>query len=216
MKKVAFIHTVHAVIPSMDKLFHAIIKDAEVFHLLDESILKQAIAQDGLTPDLYEKIAQLARMAEAGGADVILVTCSSVSPCVDVAQRRVRVPVLKIDEPMAEEASRSGGKIAVIATLKTTLNPTAKLIREQAVKYKRETRILPFLCGQAFKALLDGDVKTHDEQVCEKLLLADKEADVIVLAQASMANVIQRTNIKLTRKVLTSPESGIRNIQKYL
>lgn len=216
MKKVAFIHTVHAVIPQMDKLFHDIIKNAEVFHLLDESILKKAIAQGRLTPDLCAKIAALARMAEAGGADVIMVTCSSVSPCVDVAQKRVRVPVLKIDQPMAEEAGRHGGRVAVVATLKATLNPTSALIRTNAAKCKSDLRIVPFLCAHAFKALVRGDLKAHDEQICEKLLLADREADLIVLAQASMANVIQRTNVKLTRKVLTSPVSGIRNILKYL
>jgi len=85
MKKVAFIHTVHAVIPELHSLFCKLIPDSEVFHLLDESILRKAIAQKGLTPDLHEKVTTLAKMAEAGGADVILVTCSSISPCASTA-----------------------------------------------------------------------------------------------------------------------------------
>lgn len=217
MKKVAFIHTVHTVIPQMEELFYNIIKGARLFHLLDESILKRAIEQDCLTPDLYEKVLKLSQMAEEGGADVILVTCSSISPCIDTAKKIVRVPILRIDEPMAEQASKFGKKIAVISTLKTTLNPTTEIIKKKAKIHKKNAiSIISLLCNNAFNALMSGDVKTHDEEVCKKLFIADKKADVIVLAQASMANVIQRTNIKLSRKVLTSPESGIRAIQKYL
>lgn len=216
MKKVAFIHTVHSIIPQLNEMFYRFIKNAEVFHLLDESILKKAIEQGGLTPDLCGKVTKLSRMAEAGGADVILVTCSSISPCVDIARKSIRVPILKIDEPMAEESCRIGEKIAVIATLGTTLNPTSKLIRGKAQMFKKDIDIIPFLCEGAFKAIVSGNIKTHDKIIVKNLLKADEKADVIVLAQASMANVIQRTNIKLSKKVLTSPESGIKNIKRYL
>lgn len=213
MKKVAFIHTVHSIIPKLNEMFYMLIKDAEVFHLLDESILKKAIKQGGLTPDLYKKVTKLSQMAEDGGADVILVTCSSISPCIDTARKSVKVPILRIDEPMAEEACKEGGEIAIIATLKTTLNPTSELIKNKAQIFKRNIHIMPFLCEGAFNALVSGDIKTHDKKVMEKLLEADKEADIIVFAQASMATVIQRTNIKLSKKVLTSLESGIKQIK---
>lgn len=216
MKKVAFIHTVHSIIPKLNEMFYMLIKNAEVFHLLDESILKKAIKQGGLTPDLCKKITKLSEMAEDGGADVILVTCSSISPCIDTARKSVKVPILRIDEPMAEEACRQGEKIAIIATLKTTLNPTSEIIKNKAQMLKRDVHIIPLLCEKAFNAIVSGDIKTHDKEVVEKLSEADKKADIIVLAQASMANVIQRTNIKLSKKVLTSPESGIKQIKRCL
>ena len=46
------------------------------------------------------------------------------------------------------------------------------------------------LCEGAFEALMSGDQTTHDQKVAAALISLSKEVDVIVLAQASMARVV--------------------------
>jgi len=40
----------------------------------------------------------------------------------------VGIPVVRVDEPMAEKAVQTGTRIGVAATLATTLKPTTELI----------------------------------------------------------------------------------------
>lgn len=60
-------------------------------------------------------------IAEESGAEVILNVCSSISETVDIANKIIHVPIIKIDEPMVELNVKTGRKIGVVATLETTL-----------------------------------------------------------------------------------------------
>jgi Asp/Glu/hydantoin racemase len=60
---------------------------------------------------------------------MIVVTCSSTSPAVDVARRLVPQPVLKIDDPMTTEAVRRGSRIGLLCTASSTVEPSGALLR---------------------------------------------------------------------------------------
>jgi len=85
-----------------------------------------------LTSSIVRRLSAHVVLAREGGADLIMVTCSSTSPGVDVARKLVDVPVLKIDDAMAEKAVEMGESIGVLATVKTTLIPSAELIKSKA------------------------------------------------------------------------------------
>ena len=68
-----------------------------------------------------------AASAQEAGADFILFTCSSIGPAVETAATLTDVPVLRVDQPMADKAVQLGKRIGVIATLSTTLEPTSDL-----------------------------------------------------------------------------------------
>ena len=95
---------------------------------------------------------------------------------------------------MADEAVRiadaANGRIGVIATLPTTLEPTRALIEARAAAQGREVQTVSHLCDGAFQAVSSGDTETHDRIVREGLLALMDQVDVIVLAQASMARVV--------------------------
>src|SRR3546814_4764838 len=65
------------------------------------------------------------------GCDAALVTCSSIGAAVDIAAQLYDQPVLRVDRAMAEKAVATGRRIGVVATLSTTLNPTADLVRSE-------------------------------------------------------------------------------------
>src|SRR6185437_191600 len=92
--------------------------------------------------------------AAAAGADAVMVTCSTLGPAVTLIQKMFDFPVIRVDEAMAEEAVRTGHRLGVMATLRTTLEPTTALLREKAAKAGRKIDLVECLCDGAFDAVL--------------------------------------------------------------
>ncbi len=189
-KKLAFIHTV----PSLVSLFGDLSKEllpagVEVFHIADELLLKVVLAQGGLSPFIFRRVAEHVTAAEEGGASVVQLTCSSISPCADAARPLVSIPVLKIDEPMVDRALSLGERIGIAATAPTTLKPTTELVYMRAALQGKPVKVESVLCEGAYKALFSGDTETHDRIVRQYLQDLMAKTDVVILAQASMARV---------------------------
>jgi Asp/Glu/hydantoin racemase len=190
-KTLGLIHTSATLVPVFQQLCKAKLPQVDVFNIADDSLIKDVIAHGALTPATTWRVAEHIRAAEAAGADFILVTCSSIGPAVEAAAPLASVPVLRVDQPMADQAVRTGRRIGVIATLSTTLAPTADLIRRRAAAAGREVDVTSRLCAGAFDALMSGDSAKHDAMVAAALLELAERVDVIVLAQASMARVVE-------------------------
>jgi Asp/Glu/hydantoin racemase len=163
------------------------------------------------------RVAQHVAAAEDAGADFILVTCSSIGSAVETAASLASVPVLRVDQPMADRAVNEGRRIGVIATLPTTLEPTADLIRRRAAAAGKDIELISRLCNGAFEALMSGDAATHDRLVASALRELTKEVDVIALAQASMARVVDGLPREDRRiPILTSPPIAIEYLATVL
>jgi len=165
--------------------------DLDIFNIVDESLLQNTIRDGELSKATIRRLVRYLSLAEEAGADVVMVTCSSVGPAADIGRPMVDIPVLRVDEPMAEKALASGRRIGVAATLSTTLRPTASLIERKASESGKNVKVVSKLCAGAFEALLAGDTATHDALVSEGLRELITNVDVIVLAQASMARIVE-------------------------
>ena len=155
--------------------------------------------------------------AETAGCDVILNCCSSVGDAVDLARPMMRVPIVKIDDAMAEEAVKKATAIGVLATVPTTLDPTARLIERKAAEAGKSIGITKELCAGAFEILQSGDAKRHDEMVLEGIRsIAQKGVDVVVLAQASMARLVPQLGSDVGVPVLSSPHSAAQRVKQVL
>jgi Asp/Glu/hydantoin racemase len=184
---------------------------------VDESLIQDTVRAGFLRKLTIRRLVDQIASAEAAGADAVLVTCSSIGPGVTLAQRLFDIPVLRIDEAMAEVAVRQARTIGVLATLRSTLDPTTALLREKAVEAGRKVELVECLCEEAFPAVMAGDTETHD-RILRKALLQDlKEVDVIVLAQASMARVVATLAPGALRaQVLSSPELAVLRARQAL
>ncbi len=206
----ALLHTSHVLIPMFSELCEQMIPDVAIFHLVDESLIKNTVAAQGLAKTTVRRLLALIQNAREGGADAVLVTCSSVGPAVPVAREVFDFPVLRVDEAMAEEAVRLGVRVGVLATLATTLAPTVALLRQTAAAQSRHIDVVPCLCDGAFDAVIAGDNETHDHIVTAALVRLIDTVDVVVLAQASMAGVAERIPRDARAKpVLSSPRLAI-------
>lgn len=206
VKTLGLIHTSATLVPVFAELCAKYIPHVKTFNIVDDSLIKNTIACGELTADTSRRVVNYAGSAQDAGADYILFTCSSIGPAVEAAAGLSHVPVLRVDQPMADKAVQLGKKIGVVATLSTTLNPTSDLVRRRAIAAGKEIELVPVLCEGAFEALMSGDAATHDQKVGDALRKLANEVDVILLAQASMARVVD-TLAEADKKVpiLASP-----------
>jgi len=209
-KTLGLIHTSATLVPVFAQLCQAHLPGVNTFNIADDSLIKDVIACGELTTKTARRVADHIASAESAGADFILVTCSSIGAAVEAAAPLTGVPVLRVDQPMADKAVQTGKKIGVIATLPTTLAPTADLIRRRAAVAGAQIELTSRLCEGAFDALMSGDAAKHDAMVSSALKALSAQVDVIVLAQASMARVVD-TLAEADRRVpiLASPPLAI-------
>jgi len=217
-RTLVFVHTVPSLVDLFTRLSRELLPpDTEVWHVADEILLKVVLAQGGLSPFLHERVVSHAVAAEQAGATAVQLTCSSISPCADTARQRVRIPVLKVDEPMVDRALDLGTHIGVVATAPTTLRPTSDLILARAEARGKDVRVESRLAEGAYQALFGGDPDRHDAIVREALTEVSARNDVILLAQASMARVVESLSEGSLRcPVLASPRLALERAARVL
>lgn len=216
-KTLGLIHTSATLVPMFQQLVSEYLPQVNVFNIVDDSLIKNTIACGELTPGTARRVVNYVGSAEAAGADFILVTCSSLGAAVEAAAGLTNVPVLRVDQPMTDQAVRTGKRIGVIATLSTTLGPTTDLVKRRAAVAGKEIELQAILCEGAFDALMSGNGARHDEMVGKALRELSAKVDVIVLAQASMARVAGALTPEDKKvPVLASPGIAIQHIASVL
>lgn len=212
-RHIAMIHTVSGLIQVFDDLTRTHLPGWQGFNMLDESLLRGTIRDGSLSKTTSWRLAQMVRSAVDAGAGAVVVTCSSLGPAVDAAQPFCPVPLFRIDEGMAAAAVTMGPRVAALATLRTTLEPTTDLIRRHGAAAGWTGSVTAALADGAFQKLASGDVAGHDAMIADQLRLLAPKVDVIVLAQASMARALAMVQDELRPlPVLTSPELGLLHI----
>jgi Asp/Glu/hydantoin racemase len=209
MTRVAFLHTGAVVIPPVMELAARLLPGASTVNYLDDRIVAD-LGDDERAGSVPERVADLVRAAKSAGADVVMLTCSSISQLAQRTSEEVGLPVLRIDEAMADDAVSIGTRITVLATLPTTCAPTAALLRERAALAGADCEITSEVIEDAFQAVSTGDRARHDELVRFAIRRVAPRSDVIVLAQASMASAAESAEVDVP--VLTSLEPGIRRL----
>lgn len=214
MKTVGIIHTTPATIASLGALAQEILQDVHIVNILDDSIL--ADMRDGHNVEFVrERWISYASTLEKLGVSAVLSACSTVGDFAEEADRMLTVPVYRIDEAMAEEAVARGGNIAVFATLRSTLDPTVRLIQRKAKESGAQVQVETVLVEGAYEALMGGDKNAHDQKIADAVAKRLDTCNAIVLAQASMASAVSSLK-DAGDKVLTSPRLGMLRLQKEL
>jgi len=209
-RRLGLLHTSATLVPIFEQLCKEKLPGVSVFNLVDDSLIKDVIAHGQLRPQTARRVVQHVAAAEDAGAEYIMVTCSSIGAAVETAAGLASVPVLRVDQPMADHAIAVARRIGVVATLPTTLLPTADLLRRRAVAADKTIDLTTRLCDGAFDALMSGNTEKHDELIRHALRELVLDTDIIVLAQASMARVVASLPANESRvPILTSPRLAV-------
>jgi Asp/Glu/hydantoin racemase len=212
-QRVAFVHTVGFLVEDFRARMRTEVPAADCFHILNESLL-QDLLRGAPQPLVYRRVVDQIVLAAQAQPDLIVVTCSSTSPAVDIARRLVQQPILKIDDPMMVQAVGSGPRIGLLCTASSTVEPSSALLRAHAAQQGREITIKTVLRPEAYQALMAGDRARHDAVLQEAAAELSREVDVLVLAQASLAHLRGPLAEKLTCPVLASPPLLMREIAR--
>ncbi|MDN3496435.1 aspartate/glutamate racemase family protein [Planococcus sp. APC 4015] len=207
--RIAFLHTGAVNIAPFGELAAELLPGATVINFLDDKIVGD-LGDVQLAPSVPERIEGLVRAAAAAGADVVMFTCSSISEQAAPVAEAVGIDVLRVDEAMADAAVTAGRRIRVLATLPTTCRPTLALIAERAALVGAEPVLTSEVIEGAFAAVAGGDRATHDRLVAAAIERGASDADVVVLAQASMASAAEAVSVDVP--VLTSPRLGVERL----
>ena len=216
MKKLALIHTVDWFHMSVVKPFALPWLEktpgVELINICDDSLLKESLAAGAATPDALRRIVQYALCAENAGADVAMVTCTTVNEAAKLARRMLKIPVFNIDEPMAREAVEKGDSIGIIATVPTSAPATERLLLEAAAEKGKKIRIEKAINREAFEALMKGDRLTHDRMIYKEIDAMAEKVDIIALGQISLAQI----KYECGKPILQVGESGFAEAKKLL
>ncbi|THG29264.1 aspartate/glutamate racemase family protein [Naasia lichenicola] len=207
--RIGFLHTVPALAARFESGLVAAEPGASAVHVVDAALLATAI-RSGVDATVDAAVAAHVAHLAARGVDAVLVTCSSIGEATDRTAAAAGLPVVRVDAAMADEAVRiagPSGRIAVLATLEATLGPTGRLLERAARAQDEPPRVTSSVVAGAADARAAGDDSGHDRLVADAVQQAASSADVIVLAQASMAQAAQQASA--TIPVLTSPDSAL-------
>ena len=163
----AVIHASPAAIAPVREFFVAEAPEFQLTNLLDDGLLRMFAASDYLAAE-HQLLALIALAVSTYKAEAVLNTCSGVPR--DSMQRireAAAIPVIKIDEPMAEAAKAAGRRIGILYTFAPTLKPTTALLQSPD--------------HELFPQLVDSDIVQAAQDLAPGV-------DVIVLAQVSMAH----------------------------
>ncbi|MEV0410505.1 aspartate/glutamate racemase family protein [Streptomyces sp. NPDC050448] len=194
------LHTSPVHVPVFDALRDRDHPGAVLRHLVVPELLDRARTQgpDSVVPALWTLL--------DGAGGPVLVTCSSIGGVAESLAPELGVPVLRVDRPMAAEAVRTGPRIAVLATVESTLAPTAALVAEEAARAGRPVSITTRVIEDAWPRFEAGDTAGYLGLVAEAAD-AVTGADAIVLAQASMADAAPLATT--ATPVFSSPAPGL-------
>ena len=216
MIRVFCVHTAMALVEPLTKIFREHLPEVKLNHIADDSLIQEVIANGEVTPAVRRRLLSYYNGAADGGADVVFNTCSSVGDVADYGNLYARIPVFRIDQPMAALAVNNYQRIGVISTLPTTLDPTCRLLRNEAAKAGRDVTLVEGLADGAFAAGQSGDGETHDRLIAEAAQRIASQVDMFVLAQGSMARMEQRLSELTGKPVLSSPVLGVKGLRKFL
>lgn len=213
MKSVALLHTVKSVYESFEDFLRAQVGELTVYNLLDDFLAIDANLKGEFTQNNLERLKLDLHACDRTEADLIVVTCSTLSPWIKTVQNEINRPIFTIDDAMTTQAAKSGGRVVVIATAQSALGPVCRAIEEKSAS--KHIDLVGVLCGEAMTALRTGDKTQHDELIteCAKNV---KNADLIVLAQASMAHMDEHISRICHCPTLQSPNLCARQVADWL
>ena len=214
-KRVFLVHPTPLALPPVDEAFKTLWPQAQVLNLLDESLYADVGANGECTPGLLARVASLLRHCEASGADGIVFSGSTFGPAVDEGRKGMRVPVLRIEEAMMDEAVARGGSILVVSTQKRAMPVVRGTLDAAAKAAGQSPAIKEIWVSGARDALNAGDIDKHDRLIAEQSAAAG-DFNTVVLSMISMAPARAKMPPALASKTLTSGETAVTRMRKLL
>lgn len=216
MKSIALIHTVKTVANSFEqKLKDYVGEPVKIHNLWDDFLANNPNEIGEFTIENRCRLYNDIKSAEMTGADMIVVTCSTLTPVVNMIRPFVRVPLIAIDDAMGRKAVTYGERILVLATAGSTEGPMREKLNAEAAKLGKSIQIDFQANAEAFQAMKAVQMERHDAILLD-MAKNISGYDCVVLAQASMAHLDQKIEAICKIPVLSSPGLCMEQVKETL
>ena len=202
------VHTGEVHVARFAEQFRQAAPDIPLRHLVRADLLAAAEAAGGVTPEIAADTAAVLNATLAEGATCVLCTCSTLGPAVEAAAQKAAAPILRIDRALAEKVVAEGNRVLVVATVETTVGPTLSLLEEAAATAGRDVAFRTLVPPDAWPLFQAGDQAGYIAAIAEAIRDNLGDADMVVLAQASMTGVVAPLQ-DLGVPVLASPPFAV-------
>jgi hypothetical protein len=217
--RIALIHATALAIEPITAAFERHWPQARRMNLLDDSLSVDRADAGRLTPAMTERFVALARYATSTGCTGILFTCSAFGPAIEAAGEAARVPTLKPNEAMFEQAlaiaQRPRLTMGLIATFEASIPSMSAELQDMARAYGRDITLRSVFVPHAMHDLARGHAQEHHRKIAASAR-ALSDCDVVMLAQFSMAAAQPFAQAVLRCPVLTSPDCAVDALKKRI
>lgn len=206
MITIACLHTAESNVAVFETALRtAGLTNVKLHHKVRADLLAAAENEGRLTAEISAQTVK-ALQDICSGADAVLLTCSTLGAAAKIAAVDARVPVMRVDEALAAEAVKGGGRVVALCAVETTVESTKRLFEAAAEATGAEVsvQVVPGAWA-AFKA-------GHQDQYLKMIADAVREAiqdgaTRVALAQASMAGACGL--VAAEDRPLNSPVTGL-------
>ena len=185
LKTVGLLYSDYVLVEYINSLLKKEFKSVRFLSLVDDYLL-QII---GDKKAVYRRVLQYCKNMEEAKVDLIINTCTSLSPYVPQLREKTNIKIVSLEDLLIE-CIQTYKKIGVIATIETALNSVKTVVLAGDKEFVGE------ICQGAFQMLKDKKETEHDKVIISKIHQLENEVDAIILAQASMNRVISEYSNK--------------------
>jgi Asp/Glu/hydantoin racemase len=197
-RRIALIHAVPAAIGAVVQYYSEAAPELDLYNLLDDG-LTRLFALDDPAPAHRRLADMIATARDIYRAELALLTCSAVPrPTLDALRTDAGIPVLKIDEPLAQAAVKAGRRLGVIVTFPPTVETARRLLLDADPAVELTIELVPNLAA----------VRGAAERLAAH--------DAIVLAQVSMAPLAADLRRRLAIPIFTSLDTSLPAVREAL
>ncbi|MGL5437626.1 MAG: aspartate/glutamate racemase family protein [Lachnospiraceae bacterium] len=215
-KSIVLVHTVLSLATSFkDQLLNYLGEDVQIYNIWDDFLAINPNEVGEFTLENHNRLFCDLRSAELTGADLIVVTCSTLTPAVAKIRSFISIPVIAIDDAMGREAVCGSSRLLVLATAGSAASSTMEKLMAEAKRAGKQVVIDSLVFPEAFTALKQMEMEHHDELVLSGVGRISGY-DCVVLAQASMAHLQERIAAQCQMKVLASPQLCMEEVKQEL
>jgi Asp/Glu/hydantoin racemase len=212
---------IHATLLSIDPILLALdecFPEAQVWNVLDDSLMRELRAAGGITPRLDARMERIVGHLVADGVDAIQFACSSFGPIVERVAARLDIPVRKPDEAMYRElAEESGRVLGIVASIPAALTLAVEQLTDALGPHAAATPLVTRCVPAVLEASEQGEDATALRLIVQGVdELREEGADVIALAQYSLAPFAGRVMATTGADVRTGPHAAARDLRAAL
>ena len=131
MKSIALIHTVQSLAISFSKQLQDFLQeDVKIHNIWDDFLANNPNEIGKFSLENKNRLFYIVKAAELTNADLIVTTCSTLTPTIKEIRSFIKIPIIAIDDAITKKAAVEGNNILILATAESALKATKEKIQE--------------------------------------------------------------------------------------